>query len=257
MTRPSRQRARIDQIAALLDVTPSLRLRDLSQQMGVTEMTLRRDAAVDGSGFACRGGYLVPDRNTEHYDFELQMNRAIEAKQRAAQHALALVPEGAVIFLDAGTTLPHLARLLARERAAQIVTHCFTAAEILQGRSTVPVAFLGGDVRFGTRSCHPGGAESVIPQFKIDIAFLSAGGIDAAGRISCSHSYEIDLKRALIAAARQSYVVVDETKLGCRRTACFADVSEVGGIVTENGLLSAAQLENKLTKAGAGGTLGG
>ena len=108
MTRPSRQRERIAQIIALLDVTPALHLRDLADQIGVAEMTLRRDAARADSGFSCRGGYVVRDRSTEHYDFDTQMSRAIEAKRRACEVALEQVADGAVVFLDTGTTLPHL-----------------------------------------------------------------------------------------------------------------------------------------------------
>ncbi|MEO1950892.1 DeoR family transcriptional regulator, partial [Thioclava sp.] len=74
MTRPSRQQERIDQITALLDVSPALRLRDLSEQMGVTEMTLRRDAAQPEAGFACRGGYIVTTRTTEHYACEAEVS---------------------------------------------------------------------------------------------------------------------------------------------------------------------------------------
>lgn len=238
MSRPSGRQERIAHIAALLDVTPSLRLRDLSEQLGVTEMTLRRDAAEAGTAFACRGGYLVPERKTEHYDFESQMSRAIGAKRQAAEHALLLVPEGASVFLDTGTTLPHLARLLAQGRAGRITTHCFTTAEILQGRSTAPVLFLGGEVKSSTRSCHSPNQDMVLGQTPLDIAFLSAGGLDADGALSCSHDYEVDLKRAAIAHARQTFVVMDRGKLGLSRPAVFCNRREITGVVTETGLLS-------------------
>lgn len=46
MTRPSGFNERNARICLLLDVAPSLRLRDVAQDLGVTEMTLRRDAAL-------------------------------------------------------------------------------------------------------------------------------------------------------------------------------------------------------------------
>ncbi|WGT49413.1 DeoR/GlpR family DNA-binding transcription regulator [Thioclava nitratireducens] len=238
MTRPSRQQERIDQITALLDVSPALRLRDLSEQMGVTEMTLRRDAAQPEAGFACRGGYIVTTRTTEHYDFDAQMNRAIDAKRAAAGHALDLVPEGAVVFLDTGTTLPHLARLLAQGKARRIITHCLTTAEILQGRSSVPVEFLGGEIKSSTRSCHAGNPQERLAPLGIDVAFLSAGGVGSDGALSCSHEYEVPLKRAAIEASKQCFVVVDASKIGQRKPVVFATLDEISGIVTEAGLLA-------------------
>ncbi|SDX09272.1 DeoR/GlpR family DNA-binding transcription regulator [Roseicitreum antarcticum] len=247
MTRPSMQSERIARITAMLDVSPALHLKDLAVQLGVTVMTLRRDAAQAGSGFACRGGYVVPDRNTEHYDFETQMSHAINAKQKASEYALNLVPEGAVVFLDTGTTLPHLARLLAKGRAKRLVTHCLTIAEILQGRSQVPVEFLGGEIQSSTRSCHADHPARRIAALKIDIAFLSAGGVDPEGQLSCSHAYEIPLKRALISHCVQSLIVFDESKIGQRKSVVFGDLDEVGAIVTERGIFSADELKKRLT----------
>jgi DeoR family deoxyribose operon repressor len=247
VTRPSRQQERIAQISALLDVSPSLRLRDLSHQLGVTEMTLRRDAAQAASGFACRGGYIVATRTTEHYDFDAQMTRAIDAKRAACEHARALVPDGAVVFLDTGTTLPHLARLLAHSKARRIITHCFTTAEILQGRSDVPVEFLGGEIKSSTRSCHADNPEIRLAPLAIDVAFLSAGGIDKRGTVSCSHDYEVALKRAAISLSNQSFLVLDESKIGASKSVAFCEINEIAGLVTEVGLYSAAQLKNRLT----------
>ena len=247
MTRPSRQQERIAQISALLDVSPALRLRDLSQQLGVTEMTLRRDAAQNASEFACRGGYIVATRTTEHYDFDAQMTRAIDAKRAACKHARALVPDGAVVFLDTGTTLPHLARLLAHSKAGRLITHCFTSAEILQGRSQVPVEFLGGEIKSSTRSCHAGNPENRLAPLGIDIAFLSAGGIDKTGKVSCSHDYEVALKRAAISLSDQSFLVLDESKIGTLKSVAFCESDEIDGLVTEAGVYAAARLKKRLT----------
>jgi DeoR family deoxyribose operon repressor len=249
MTRPSRQRERIAQVIALLDVTPALHLRDLADQVGVAEMTLRRDAARAESGFSCRGGYVVRDRSTEHYDFDTQMSRAIDAKRRACEHALDQVEAGAVVFLDTGTTLPHLARLLAQSGAGRIVTHCFTTADILQGRSQVPVEFMGGEIKSETRSCHTADPVGRLAPLAIDVAFLSAGGIDFDGQLSCSHQYELSLKKSLISLSRRSFVVIDEGKLGACKPVPFGQVEDLSGVVTEQGVHSAAALRKRLTPA--------
>lgn len=249
MTRPSRQRERSAQIIALLDVTPALHLRDLADQIGVAEMTLRRDAARADSGFSCRGGYVVRDRSTEHYDFDTQMSRAIEAKRRACEVALEQVADGAVVFLDTGTTLPHLARLLAQSGAGRIVTHCFTTADILQGRSRVPVEFMGGEIKSETRSCHTADPVARLAPLAIDVAFLSAGGIDRDGRLSCSHDYELSLKKSLISLSHRCYTVIDEGKIGARKPVVFGQVEDLSGVITEQGLHSAGAFRKRLTPA--------
>ncbi|MDD7972810.1 DeoR/GlpR family DNA-binding transcription regulator [Roseinatronobacter alkalisoli] len=236
MTRPSGFTARNERISFLLDVTPSLRLRDVAQELGVTEMTLRRDAAMKEAAFACQGGYIVPHRFVGDYDFDKQMRRAITAKRQAAGYAADLVPADACVFLDTGTTLPHLARALSRVQVRRIVTHCLTVADHLHGRTSAVVEFIGGTLQPRTRSCHPADPVAALSEFDIDMAFLSAGALDAHGVLTCSHDYEVAMKRAALAAATVTWSVMDTSKIGQTRSARFATLSELSGIVTEQGV---------------------
>ncbi len=236
MTRPSGFTARSERISSLLDVTPALRLGDVARELRVTVMTLRRDAATGRAGFVCQGGYIVRQRGFGDYDFDRQMRRAIEAKRQAASHAATLVPEGACVFLDTGTTLPHLARALSRARIGRIVTHCLTVAELLHGQAEAEVEFIGGTLQHRTRSCHPPDPAAVLAAFDIDVAFLSAGGLDGGDMLSCSHDYEVAMKRAALAAGRVVWSVMDSSKLGRSRAARFAHLSELSGLVTEHGI---------------------
>ncbi len=236
MTRPSGFDDRAERILMLLEVMPSLRLRDVAQELGVTEMTLRRDAASGKAGFACQGGYIVRDHGTGAYDFDDEMRRASEAKRRAAAHAATLVPEGACVFLDTGTTLPHLARMLVRGRVRRIATHCLTVAERLHGTTDAEIEMIGGRLRSRTRSCHPADPQAALAGLGIDIAFLSAGGLDDDGRLTCSHDYEVALKRAVIGQSKASWVVMDSSKIGQRRPAGYATLAELSGVVTEHGI---------------------
>ncbi|MGY6703735.1 DeoR/GlpR family DNA-binding transcription regulator [Roseinatronobacter sp.] len=236
MTRPSGFIARNERISLLLDVTPSLRLRDVAQQLGVTEMTLRRDAATKEAGFACQGGYIVRHRIVGDYDFDKQMRRAIDAKRQAAAYAAELIPVDACVFLDTGTTLPHLARALSRARVRRIVTHCLTVADQLHGRTQTVVEFIGGTLQPPTRSCHPADPVTALAGFDIDIAFLSAGALDENGVLTCSHNYEVAMKRAALAAGAVVWSVMDTSKIGKTRPTRFATLSELSGIVTEQGV---------------------
>ena len=234
--RPSGFTERNTRICLLLEVAPSLRLRDVARDLGVTEMTLRRDATSGKAGFTCQGGYLVRERSTEVYDFDEQMRRASEAKRIAADYAATLVPEGACVFLDTGTTLPHLARALAETNVRRIVTHCLTSAELLHGRTSAEVEFIGGRLQSRTRSCHPPAPLELLRPLGMDIGFLSAGGLWENRELSCSHGYEVAMKRAVIQLARESWAVIDTSKIGERRAVHFADRNEISGIVTENGV---------------------
>lgn len=97
MGRSSARNRRSDAIAALIATAGSVRLRDLAQELGVSEMTLRRDAQFPDAGFACLGGYVVSASagGAGAYDFDHALRRQVDAKRAAARQVLALLRPGA------------------------------------------------------------------------------------------------------------------------------------------------------------------
>lgn len=230
MARKSGRQQRSDAVAALIGAHGSLRLRDAARHIGVTEMTLRRDAATPDAPFRSLGGWLVPAVLAPDYDLPAEMDRHAEAKRAAARTALPLLREGMRVFLDCGSTTIHLAQLLPGGLGLHVVTHSLTVAHIIAPRADLDLTLLGGSYHPETASFHD---EDIRPPQGLDLAFISAGGIAEDGVLSCSHPHEVAVKRAVLAGAARSYVLTDRSKLGQRRPVPFATTAEIAGVVTE------------------------
>lgn len=230
MARPDDRQARTDALLTMTGLGGSIRLRDAAARLGVAEMTLRRDAARPGSPLRCLGGWLVPSGVAPEYDLRAETRRNIEAKRKAARHALDLIAPGKRIFLDCGTTTPHLAQML--PDGVRVVTHSLPVARLLAARDGVALELLGGPYHSESASFH-----AVPPpgMGRLDLAVLSAGGL-GGGRLSCSYAHEPPVKRAAIAAGTRRVVLADSAKLAQRRTVDFAAASEVELLVTEAGI---------------------
>lgn len=245
MARPSERESRTEALLALIDSGGRVRLRDAAARLGVTEMTLRRDAARAGAPVRCLGGWLVAAGRATDYDMNAETLRHVEAKLQAARHVAAGVRPGQRVFVDCGTTTPHLARLL--PQGVTVVTHALAVAQAVAqmvaqtvaptgaGRDRLRLELLGGAFHAETGSFH---ADPALPaRLSLDLAVLSAGGV-AGGVLSCSHPPERALKRAVLGRAAHSVVLADDSKLGLRRPVEFARLTEIGAVVTESGPLS-------------------
>ena len=120
-------------------------IAELAEEFGVSESTIRRDlASLAGAGHVVRtyGGALDTERSPREKDRE-----HAAAKDAIAREAAALVQDGDVVLLDAGTTTGRLARHLAHREGLTVVTNGVTAIRELAGFSGIDLIVLGGRLR--------------------------------------------------------------------------------------------------------------
>lgn len=233
MTRPSRRRERIDQLAALIQPQGRVRLRDAARLLDVSEMTLRRDAEDGQTPFACLGGYLVDQRISRgDYVFEREKLHHTEAKIAASRLAAASVRPGELIFIDCGTTTPHLAAALPADQGIVAVCYSLNVAAILARRG-IEMVMLGGKYYPNNDSFCSETSVRALRRFRLDRAFLSAGGWDRDSGATCSHFEEIPIKRTAIERAADRALIIDNSKIGQTRPAHFAAFQEISAVFSD------------------------
>jgi DeoR family deoxyribose operon repressor len=80
-----------------------------------------------------------------------------------------------------------------------------------------------------------------LDNFGINVAFISAAGVDAGRGVTCAHFHEGIIKRKVIALARENYLVVDSSKIGKLQRAHFAPMSAFKAMITEHGETAIAE----------------
>ncbi|HYD82877.1 MAG TPA: DeoR/GlpR family DNA-binding transcription regulator, partial [Opitutus sp.] len=193
-------------------------IAEICRRLDVSEATARRDLAsiaANGHITRTRGGALA-DYNTTFASLGERAHRARTAKTRIATAALPLLPRKGTIFLDAGTTIQALARLLLARRPAgelTLVTNSLPIASVIGGTSGIELHVLGG--MFLHRQAVLLGPHSVraLAAWKFDVAFLGGEGLDASG-ITNSHANIAAFQQAVLRHAAKTYFCLDATKLG-------------------------------------------
>ena len=239
-----RRQVRLDDLTALVGELGSVRLAEAAQRLGVSAMTLRRDLArrdlaASGAAVELLGGHVIASSaaTPSRYRLEDETDSHAQAKRLAAEHAARLVVRGDTLFIDCGTTMPHLVAALPRDLDLTIVCYALNVATLTAQLEGARLYLLGGLFHASSATFTSDDALRALLRIGINKAFISAGGLDQRHGATCSNFNEAPVKRAVIEQAQHSILVVDSSKLGRVKPVHFAAAGQFGQIVTEQGSL--------------------
>ena len=217
----------------------SARVSDLTQQLGVSDMTIRRDLEVlakDGLVEKVHGGAVLPGSHGGHEPgFEDKLVLERPEKTSIARTAASLVRPGTAIAIAAGTTTFALAQCLLDVPGLTIVTNSLRVANLFGGNRTPDVAsvVLTGGMRTASDALVGPVADLTIASLHFDTLFLGCTGLDPEVGLSTPNLAEAETNRALIKVARRVVVLADHTKWGVVSLASFAPLDKINVLVTD------------------------
>ncbi|MBW9106073.1 DeoR/GlpR family DNA-binding transcription regulator [Paraburkholderia phenoliruptrix] len=234
MLKPDRLRA----LADALTRQNVMRLRDAAALLGVSEMTVRRDIAASSDRFTYLGGYIVSATdvpNNAGYSLEQEKDHFAQAKAEASSIAAGLIGNNETLFIDCGTTLVALARLIPPGCNVTVVCYSLNVAEALRRKPNVRMILLGGVYVPSSDSFAGEESLEMLRRMGINKAFISAGGVDTARGVTCWNFHEVAVKQAAMASAVERHLVVDKSKFGVVKAVRFSQIEDFDSIITEEG----------------------
>ena len=138
--------SRLSQVASFVRLNGYVRISELAQLTGVSDLTIRRDLKKLETGGHLRtvpGGATADAQSGSMIIFkrEVGVNRA--EKIAIGRTAAAMVKDGESVLFDGGTTTFYVAQALAG-RSINIITNSLPIAEIFSGDSQANISLLGG-----------------------------------------------------------------------------------------------------------------
>jgi len=230
---PERQQ----QILAQLQQAGRVSVSELSDQFGVSTVTIRADLSdleARGALTRTRGGavLLAPMIEPEPGFAQRWMARS-EEKQRMGTAAAALVHDGEAIALDASTSALAIAGQIKGRRELTVVTNGLMIAVELADAAGVSVVMPGGILRGEAFSLVSGMGDDLLDQVNISKGFFGARGLTVGEGLTDVDNYEVEMKRGLAAACKEVIAVVDSSKWGHLAVASFAPTERLDRIITD------------------------
>ena len=235
----SARESRVQQLDAALATKGVLHLREAAELLGVSEMTVRRLVASHTDTFTYLGAHILRSTSVgsdPDYVLAQEEGSHAAAKASACAHAMKLIEPEDTVFIDCGTTLEHLARMIPADLSLSVVCYSLSVANMLASKPACRLFMLGGLFHPASASFGGPATSQFLASFGISKAFISAGGVDKRRGVSCSNMHEVPVKQQAMHGASSSYLVIDESKLDRVRPALFARVADFDGVISENGL---------------------
>ncbi len=230
------QNKRLQKILSELEEEEYLSVKELSQLLLVSEVTVRKDLTfLEDKGYLYRthGGAT----KKSHYAFEDSVNNKenihIKEKQAIAKKSLEYINENDFIMLASGTTIHYLARSLQNFDKLTVLTASLRVALELCNSNNVQVIQLGGEVRKSSASVVGTFTETILKQFSCNKLFLGIDGISVNFGISTSNLAEASLNQQMIESTEKIYVLGDSSKVGKQGFGKICDLDKVDFFITD------------------------
>ena len=226
---------RHQRIVALLHSLRRLTVSELAGRLEVSEVTIRKDLSVlEERGVVQRshGAATLAQDLEPMAPVSRRSAQRHAAKERIAAAAVAMVADGEVVAIDAGSTTLEVARLLAR-RPVRVVTNSLPAAQELASGAEATLTLLGGSYRVEAGSFIGPITEQAIAGMRLDLALIGATAFTADGRFYTQNATEGQAKAGLLKVARRRVVVADSSKCNGRAFALFASPDIVDVLITD------------------------
>jgi DeoR/GlpR family transcriptional regulator of sugar metabolism len=214
-------------ILSELDMEGKVQVHFLAERFGVTTETIRRDLdrlEKEGRLRKVYGGAVRVRSGAGEPTFVKRSQMHPLEKQAIGRLAASLIADGETVILDNGTTTLEIMRELKDRAHVTVITNSVPilncALEQFQGK----IIFAGGEVNAGYQAAVGITAHELLGQFKVNKAFISAGGLSLPDGITDYHLEEALISRKMMERAEESILVADHSKFGVTTFAQIADL---------------------------------
>ncbi len=228
-------------ITAALRTDGAVKVVELAELLGVSEMTIRRDLDVLDDRELLRkvhGGAITRSNRGVELPSTAKAARQHAEKVAIGRAALGSVEDGMTVAISAGTTALELARLLHGRSLITVVTNSISIFQELTGHPDEPnpVVYLTGGSRTPSDALVGPIANAALHSFRVDAVFLGVHGFDIESGLTSPNIAEAETNRALIATSRRLFVLADNTKYREVGTNVFGRMADIDTLVVDDGL---------------------
>ena len=230
---------RLDAIRSHLYANGFSTIQSIADAVGASLATVRRDLQIleqHGAIDRVHGGARIAEGSSVEVAFQEREKRHLSAKRAIATAAFELIHPRTAIFLDAGTTVLQLARLVRiNPMPLRIFTNGLTVAQEFLNIPHLDVVLLGGQLRSENASIVGPQAEAMLDTIWFDQLFLGASSISPDGAIYSVDSAEASLNRRMLTRSANRFVLADSSKFGTMATYKVAPLNSAK-VITDAGL---------------------
>jgi DeoR/GlpR family transcriptional regulator of sugar metabolism len=214
----------------------TIHIAELAAELGVSEMTIRRDITrLERDGFLRRtyGGATAHLTRSMELLFNARALENAPAKRLIGMHAAETLAPDRTIFIGIGSTTEQFAMFLPQREDLTVVTGSLPVASLL-GTRKGRVVVLGGSVLTDELACVGPVAAATVRRYHADMAVLGAAGVSARHGITELSDEAAEIQRLMIEHSDRLVIVADRSKLGEVTMASVATADRISTLITDD-----------------------
>lgn len=208
MHKTARQKYLID----ILSEKGQITISELVDRLRVSADTLRRDLSdLEKQGLAQKnhGGAIA--LNLSAMNRQNRNTLLPDTKKRLGKMVAEKIPGGSTLFLDAGSTVLAVATQI--QGPMTVITPSLDIAQHFSTRADIQLILLGGKWDMQQRLFAGSATVSLLERYRADIAVLGTCALHADLGLSANQEADAEVKRAMLAASAEHWLVADHMKL--------------------------------------------
>jgi DeoR/GlpR family transcriptional regulator of sugar metabolism len=208
----------------------------LARELGVSEMTIRRDIRrLERDGFLRQtyGGATAHLTRALDVAFNARALQHPREKRLIAVRAADLLDGARTIFFGVGTTVEQFARYFHARPELTVVTASLPIASLLGTRPVRTVA-LGGEILRDDLTATGSIAVATLERYRFDVAVVGAAGLSARWGLTELSDDEAEVQRVAIRRADRVIVLADGSKIGRALNAVVGPADAIETLVTDS-----------------------
>ncbi|WP_334653450.1 DeoR/GlpR family DNA-binding transcription regulator [Klebsiella michiganensis] len=208
MHKTARQKYLID----ILSEKGQITISELVDRLRVSADTLRRDLSdLEKQGLAQKnhGGAIA--LNLSAMNRQNRNTLLPDTKKRLGKMVAEKIPGGSTLFLDAGSTVLAVATQI--QGPMTVITPSLDIAQHFSTRADIQLILLGGKWDMQQRLFAGSATVSLLERYRADIVVLGTCALHADLGLSASQEADAEVKRAMLAASAEHWLVADHMKL--------------------------------------------
>jgi len=240
---------RLKNIIKEISANGVMTIKQLSEVLNVSEMTVRRDIArleKEKQVSVFYGGVTLNQNRDKgllevnssgsdrDYSFEREISRQTDEKRRIAQKAASLIEPSDVLLIDIGSTCSMLVDFIDDNSDHIVYTYSLNVFSKCMHKKNLSTVLCGGYYHSNTGMFESPEGAAQLKKAYVNKAFFGAMGVTDTIGVTTVHTYEVLLRRSALAASQQKILMVDSTKLGKAWYAKYADLSEMDIVITDD-----------------------
>jgi DeoR/GlpR family transcriptional regulator of sugar metabolism len=215
----------------------TIKIGELARELGVSEMTIRRDISrLEQDGFIRHtyGGATAHITKSIELAFNARALAHAAEKRMIGIRAAEDLKATPVLYVGPGSTTEQFSLFLPQTSQQQVITGSLPVASLLGSRPAQVVA-LGGTVRDEELACVGPIAAASLSRYRADVAVIGAAGISARFGVTELEDDVAEVNRVAIAQSARLVVLADASKIGAAAPAIVAPVTAISMLVTSAG----------------------